>query len=171
MTIALGPSTTDRLKLLPLATPQLEQFHALVTDPDVRRYMMDGKILPQEWSEREIAASQARFAAGALGLWLAYLRDEGDEPIGFCGFLPLPEMGLGAELVYALRAAHAGRGCATEMAEAMIATARAHGVATIAASVDAVNAASVHILEKLGFRRTEIRRGEFGDLFVMQRAL
>jgi RimJ/RimL family protein N-acetyltransferase len=160
-----GPLVTARLTLTPLAPADLPVFHGLVTDAHVRRFMMDGQVLPESWAAARIDASVARFAAGGVGLWLARRRDDGGA-IGFCGFLELPDTGLGAELAYALRAEVAGAGLATEMAVAMIGAARAAGAAPIAASVDAVNAASVRILEKLGFRRTETRAGAFGDLYI-----
>jgi ribosomal-protein-alanine N-acetyltransferase len=79
----------------------------------------------------------------------------------------LPDVHDAPELVYALRAPFTGRGYATEMARAAVAEARAlRAFGEILASVDAVNAASVRVLEKLGFQRTEIRPGAFGDMLL-----
>jgi RimJ/RimL family protein N-acetyltransferase len=159
-----GPITTDRLTLTPLAAGDLAAFHALTTDPHVRRYLMDGEVLPVAWASEQIAASSARFERGALGLWLA--RPIGAEtPIGFCGFLALPGTGLDNEQVYALAEAHTGRGLATEMARAMIARAPRQA-GPISASVDAVNTASVRILEKLGFLQVDTRPGAFGPMLI-----
>jgi [ribosomal protein S5]-alanine N-acetyltransferase len=163
------PLLTPRLTLTPLAAEQLAAFHALVTDPHIRRYMMDGEVLPLEWSAGQIAASTARFQAGSVGLWLAHLRERAGDAIGFCGFTALPGTELANELVYALRQDSSGAGLATEMAGAMIAHARAQpGFGPISASVDAVNAASVRTLEKLGFRRTGTRPGAFGDMLLFE---
>jgi [ribosomal protein S5]-alanine N-acetyltransferase len=159
---------TARLAFTPLTAEQLLAFHDLVTDPHIRRYMMDGQILSREWAAEQIAASLVRFEASGTGLWLASVREGGGSPIGFCGFMTASAAGLGPELVYALREASTGAGLATEMAQAMIAHARAQpGFEQISASVDAVNARSVRILEKLGFRRVEIRQGAFGDMLVL----
>ena len=52
------------------------------------------------------------------------------------------------------------------MARAAIADARARGgFSEIIAAVDAVNAASVRVLEKLGFERVTTLQGSFGDMF------
>jgi RimJ/RimL family protein N-acetyltransferase len=159
-----APLLTKRLALSPLAADHLATFHALVTDPHVRRYLMDGEVQPVEWASSQIATSVARFEAGGAGLWLAH---ESGQPIGFCGFMALPGTGLGNELVYALREDGSGRGLATAMAAAVIGYARARsGFGPITASVDAVNAGSVRILEKLGFRRTDTRPGAFGEMLI-----
>lgn len=59
-----------------------------------------------------------------------------------------------------------GRGYATEMAGAAIEEARRHGCAEIVAGVDEVNAASLRVLEKLGFERTATLQGAFGHMLV-----
>jgi hypothetical protein len=56
-----------------------------------------------------------------------------------------------------------------EMARASIAEARRHeGFAPIIASVDEVNAASLRILEKLGFKRITTLQGAFGNMFLLR---
>jgi RimJ/RimL family protein N-acetyltransferase len=156
---------SERLTYRPLEPADLEAFSALVQDEHVRRYMMDGQIFPPEWSAAHIRASQELFDRLGVGLWLAHDRAT-TELVGFCGFLVLPEVHAAPELVYALRARFTGRGLATEMARASIAEAleRKAFPDGIVASVDAVNAASVRILEKLGFERIETRPGAFGDM-------
>ena len=60
-------------------------------------------------------------------------------------------------------------GYATEMAGATIAEARRHsGFDTIVASVDEVNAASMRVLEKLGFRRVSTHLGSFGKVVLFR---
>jgi RimJ/RimL family protein N-acetyltransferase len=162
--------TTGRLRLAPLREAQLDVFHGLVTDPHVRRYLMDGQVLPREWSREQIDATSRDFAAHGVGLWLA--RDRALAPsdpramIGFAGCLRLPGTGLGWELVYALREAHTGRGLACEMARGVIERARSVGLEQVEASVDAVNLASVRILERLGFALVERGAGAFGELRI-----
>jgi RimJ/RimL family protein N-acetyltransferase len=155
-----------RLRYEPLAPAQLGAFHALVVDPHVRRYLMDGNVFPPQWSAERIADSEALFARRGVGLWLA--RDEvADDWVGFCGFMEIPTIHPDPQLVYALVAQSTGKGYATEMARAAIAHARAQGgFAEVFASVDAVNAASVRVLDKLGFARIATGEGAFGDLFV-----
>ena len=137
-------------------------------DEHIRRYMMDGRIFPPEWSAGHIRASQALFDRLSVGLWLAHDRTTG-ALVGFCGYLVLPEVHATPELLYALRAPFTGRGLATEMARACIAEAvKRKAFTEILASVDAINAASVRVLEKLGFERVAIRPGAFGDMLMLR---
>jgi RimJ/RimL family protein N-acetyltransferase len=55
------------------------------------------------------------------------------------------------------------------MARAAIAHARARaGFERIVAAVDAVNVASLRVLEKLSFERIATRQGAFGDVLVLR---
>lgn len=54
------------------------------------------------------------------------------------------------------------------MARTSVVEARRHaGFDTIVAGVDEVNVASVRVLEKLGFRRSAVHPGSFGNAFLM----
>jgi len=66
--------------------PALDDFHRLVQDEHVRRYLMDGQIFPREWSEQRIIESAALFDRRGVGLWLVHDNESG-EIVGFCGFL------------------------------------------------------------------------------------
>jgi RimJ/RimL family protein N-acetyltransferase len=157
---------SERLEYRPVTPASLDDFHTLVQDDHVRRYLMDGELLPREWSEQCVRESTGLFERRGVGLWLAHQRDTG-EVVGFCGFLALPSMQQ-PQLVYAMFERYTGRGYATEMARAAIAEARRHsGFSTIVASVDEANVASVRVLEKLGFRRTASRPGAFGDVIEL----
>jgi [ribosomal protein S5]-alanine N-acetyltransferase len=158
---------SERLAYRPLTTDQLSDFHALVQDDHVRRYMMDGNLFPREWSEERIRESADLFERRGVGLWLTRVKPNG-ELAGFCGFLELPSLHPEPQLVYALRQPFTGRGLATEMALASIAEARRHpGFETIVAGVDEVNTASVRILQKLGFRTRTSVPGALGSTLVM----
>jgi RimJ/RimL family protein N-acetyltransferase len=64
-----------------------------------------------------------------------------------------------------------GRGFATEMARAAVAQARTEpGFAEIEADVDEINAASVRVLEKLGFARIAVQQGAFGNRLLLRLA-
>lgn len=127
---------------------------------------MDDQLFPREWSEQRVGESIARFDRRGVGLWLAYEKESG-ELAGFCGFLEIPSIHPEPQLVYALFEGFTGRGYATEMAAASIAEARRHpSFSTAVAGVDEVNAASVRVLEKLGFRRVTTHPGRFGNMFL-----
>ena len=158
---------SERLEYRPVTAATLDDFLRLVQDDHVRRYLMDGELLPREWSEQRLRDSTDLFERCGVGLWLAHQRETG-EVVGFCGFLDIPSMHPRPELVYALFERYTGQGYATEMARASIAEARRHSsFNTIVASVDEANVASVRVLEKLGFRRTSRHPGAFGDVLVL----
>jgi RimJ/RimL family protein N-acetyltransferase len=161
---------SERLIYRPLADESLDDFHRLVQDNHVRRYLMDGELFPREWSENRVRDSIDLFARRGVGLWLAHARDTG-EVIGFCGFLEAPSIAPEPQLVYAVFERYTQKGYATEMARAAIAEARRQpAFQTIVASVDAVNVASVHVLEKLGFETVGTHPGRFGGVLVLNLA-
>jgi RimJ/RimL family protein N-acetyltransferase len=158
---------SERLRYHPAGPADLDVFHRLVQDEHVRRYMMDGNLFPREWSAEHIRASQALFERRGVGTWLAY--DKGtNELVGFCGFGSVPGRP-DPHLMYAMFERFTGRGFATEMARASIAQARTRpGFAEIVADVDEINAASVRVLEKLGFERVAVHQGAFGNLILLR---
>ena len=48
---------TDRLTLTPFAPAMLWELRRIFTDADVRRYLMDDKVVPLEWVADAIATS------------------------------------------------------------------------------------------------------------------
>ena len=158
---------SDRLVYDPLTPGALDDFHALVQDEHVRRYLMDGELFPREWSADRIRDSVDLFRRRGVGLWLARAAHSG-ERIGFCGFLEIPAMNPEPQLVYAMFERFTGKGYASEMARASIEEARRHaGFERIYAGVDEVNRRSVRVLEKLGFRVAGTRDGRFGNVLEM----
>jgi ribosomal-protein-alanine N-acetyltransferase len=158
--------TSPRLAYEPVRLDTLDAFHALIEDAHVRRYLMDGEVMPRAWSEDRVRDSIALFERRGVGLWLA--RDTDSNALaGFGGFLVIPSIDPEPQLVYALLEPFTGKGYATEMARALIADARTlRGFTEIVAAVDAANAASSRVLEKLGFTRTGTFQGTFGDAFT-----
>ena len=141
-------------------------FHALVTDDHVRRYLLDGELMPRAWAVDEIAASERLFMVQRVGLWLV---SDDDGVLGFCGFRVYNELEPHPHLLYAVLPRGTGRGLATEMTGAMIAFADEVGFAPLRASVDEINAASVRVLENTGFRLRETVRGAFGAMRIYER--
>lgn len=151
--------TSPRLAYRRLGAADLDPFHAIATDEYVRRYLLDGQVVPREWADDELGASDRLFESAGVGLWLVA---DGDDVIGFAGFRVFPELEAAPQLLYALLERATGRGLATEIAAALIGHAREVGLEPIVAAVDEVNAASVRVLEKVGFRRRGERDGAFG---------
>lgn len=171
---AVLPFQSSRLSYVPLDSAALDspgsvkRFHAVVVDAHVRRYLMDGQVMPEEWSREAVVASADLFRRRDVGLWLAYEAGKaGGEPLGFCGFAEFPEIQPEPQLLYALREGAQGRGYATEMGEALVARAwAAGGFERIFAAVDEPNAASIRVLEKLGFLEERRFPGSFGAAIV-----
>lgn len=159
---------SERLTYQRVSAANLDDFHALIQDPHVLRYLCDGNVFPREWSQERVGDSGALFESRGVGLWLARDNSTG-ELLGFCGFLVFPSLSLEPQLVYAMFERWTGHGYATEMARAAIAEARRHpGFETILAGVDTVNEKSVRVLQKLGFHQIASHPGAFGETLLMR---
>jgi ribosomal-protein-alanine N-acetyltransferase len=152
---------TERLTLRPLGRGDAGALHALWSAPGVVRFLWDGKAIPFEQTEDILARSERLFAESGYGLWGAWARD-GDQLVGFAGlwfFRDPPEL----ELIYGVADDLCGQGIATEAAAAVLEHAIEElGMDVIRASTDAPNTASMHVLDKLGFRF--VRRGRVNGL-------
>lgn len=150
-------------------------LHAIITDDHVKRYLCDGQTLPPEWAVETIAASDRLLETRGVGLWLVFESVvDARMPIGFCGFATFEgfeAFGGEPQLIYALPERYAGKGYATEAAEAAIRYAREHaGFTEIVAAVDEPNGASIRVLEKLGFERCGEVPGAFGAMLLFRLA-
>jgi ribosomal-protein-alanine N-acetyltransferase len=145
---------TRRLRLAPVGEEDVARLHALLTHPDVRRYLMDDRIVDREWVFDVVQASRRSFADEGVGLWRLEARSDG----AFVGIAGL-RVTLGArepQLLYALEPTRWGQGFATEASRAVI----EHVFAELEwkellASTDPPNHASIRVLERLGMRFLE----------------
>jgi RimJ/RimL family protein N-acetyltransferase len=146
---------TARLLLRPVVPGDVDALHALLTDPAVRRHLLDGETVSRDFVARSIADSQAAFARIGCGLYAVHEADQeplpGQRPLlGLCGF-HLSGMPPERQLVYALAPAAWGQGYASEAVRAVIARARALRFKAIVATTDADNTASIAVLRACGF--------------------
>ncbi len=161
--------TSDRLSWRPISTDDLLDFHRLIADPHVRRYLCDGQALDRAWCAEQITAAQALAEARGLTLWLLRLADDGP-PVGFAGFKVFDEMGPAPQLLYAFVESVTGRGLATEAVRALIPVAVAAGLDPITAAVDGPNVASLRVLAKAGFAQVRTTdEGAFGSTVHLER--
>ena len=155
--------TSERLTFRRLRATDVDAFHLLVTDPHIRRFMMDGQTMAREWTQRAVAASDDLFETHGVGLWLVFEMVDTQRTVGFCGFRVFDALGDEPKLLYAFPEPQTGKGFATEVARALVEYAsRAAGFAEVCAAVDRPNRASIRVLEKVGFRRD----GEVPGAFV-----
>jgi len=140
-----------RLRLDPWAQHEVDAVHALLTDPGMRRFLLDGEIIAREQAATFIAAHLALAAERRVGTWALRL-EPGGAMIGFCGLRPAPELGE-LELLYGLLPAHWNQGLATEAARAVLQHLwRATTVERVFARADAPNRRSVAVMQRVGMQ-------------------
>jgi ribosomal-protein-alanine N-acetyltransferase len=152
---------TPRLRFRPHHPEDLEPYCAMEMDPEVRRYV-GGYPRTREAAEAKFR-NALNAAPSRLSLWATILKSEATT-IGRCGLYPHIEnhhtVPNEAVLAFYLARPFWGQGLATEAAAAFI----SYGfsdlhLARIVAKVDARNAASLHILDKLAFTLTRTEPG------------
>lgn len=151
MTVAVAFST-ERLDAEPLSLAAHEaELAALHADERVMRTMGGSTATPEEsraWIERNLRHGQEP----GLGIFVFRERESG----AFVGRGAIRRIEIGGgeevEVGYAVAADLWGRGLATEMAEALVAHAEGRGLHGLVAYTEPTNAASLRVMEKVGFR-------------------
>lgn len=152
---------TPRLRLRPSREEDLSALHALWTEPEVRRYLWDGEVIPRERAMEILAKSEESFRRRGFGIWAAFVVGEP----GLAGFAGLRVVGgtEEVEILYGLHPRVWGLGLATEAADALIAHAFARAWAQcIWARADAPNEASVAVMKRLGMKPSPSPGSESG---------
>ena len=155
---------SERVILLPVKGEELERLHAIFTEPEVRRYLLDDQVVPADWVSQEIERSEALFAELGCGLWS--IREKSGAGIagfvGLCHFFEPPEL----QLVYGLHPSRWGVGLATEAARAVLDYVFVRlGFQEVAAATDIPNDASVRVMKRLGMVfDMEMAEGEAGTV-------
>jgi RimJ/RimL family protein N-acetyltransferase len=148
---------TERLTLSPATAGDLDALLALWTDPDVRRYLWDDRVVSRD-EAAEVLDDCIAISEDGLGLWIVRAGDE-DAVAGCVGLRPTPEPGV--EPLAAFHPRYWGRGYATEALRALLDYAFGTlGFRWLTAIVDEPNEASARLVERLGFRRTEMAMGQ-----------
>jgi [ribosomal protein S5]-alanine N-acetyltransferase len=166
-----GPELrTTRLHLRPLKSSDLAALHRHWTEPQVRRFLWDGRIIDVAQVEEVIQTSVRLFRHDGAGLWS--LRRRKDPKllgcIGFWYFHEPPQR----EILFSLSPSCWGRGFAYEAACAVVEYAL--GVLEwpqVQGSADAPNEPSLHLLRKLGMQWSGEVAGYFGaiEIYVLTR--
>lgn len=150
----------------PVNAAHVQALHALLVDPHVRRYLLDGAEVDEDFAAEVIRDSEALFESRGVGLWLL---SDGGAPFGFVGFRVFEDLSPEPQLLYGLVEAETGKGRASEAAAWAIERALEAGFEAIEAAVDSPNLASVRVLDKLGFALTRRQPGPFGETLFFER--
>ena len=164
------PIETERLLLRPFRADDLDAFCAIHAHPDVVRYLyFDSPTREAARIMLEKRMRQVEIQREGDKLLLA-LELRGGAVIGDVSLTWLSEEHRQGEIGFALHADHQGKGLAREAAEAMLHLGFEElGLHRILGRLDARNAASAKLLERLGMRReahiveNEFVKGEWTD--------
>jgi RimJ/RimL family protein N-acetyltransferase len=146
------PLETERLVLRPYNDGDLENLHAVYSQPEVARWLYYGPSTLEE-SRAKLAR---KIAGGELteenGLCAAVQLRDGTyvgDAVLFYGSVEHKTVEVG----FAFDPRHQGKGYATETARALLDWAFSRGFHRVVGRLEARNAASARVLEKLGMRR------------------
>lgn len=157
---------TPRLVARRIAASDIDSMLAVYGDPDVVRYVADGKPLDRARCEQWIEITLRNYATRGYGM-VALVGQTNSSVIGFCGLVH-PAGQAEPEIKYALRRDCWGKGFATEAAIGLLGYARRLTLPRVIATTDPENASSHRVLLKAGMGRGELRRnddGSFTQLF------
>jgi RimJ/RimL family protein N-acetyltransferase len=147
--------TTPRLLLRRYRDDDIEALAEMNVDPEVMRYIGDGRPLDRAATAAMMAAQRAHWERHGFGRWAVERRSD-RALIGFCGVGYLPHLTASPEFGWRLARSAWGQGYATEAAIA----ARDHAFAVIGLDhlvslSHPLNAASHRVMEKLGMHRVD----------------
>ncbi len=146
---------TARLRLRPLVVDDAAALHPTLADPRAMTW----------WSRPPLVSLEETrdyLATGAMTEWRAWAitRADDDAAIGWVSAGEKRQGGV-SEIGYLLAREHWGQGLATEAVTAVIDRLFAEGQRRVFADTDPDNAASIALLERLGFRREGLLRAEW----------
>ncbi|SDQ54808.1 Protein N-acetyltransferase, RimJ/RimL family [Pseudoxanthomonas sp. CF385] len=156
--VPLVPGTlvaeTPRLRLRAMADDRAEDAALMLTllnEPSFIRNIADRGVRTLEQASAYLRQGAMRsYAEHGLGMYVIERKDTG-ELIGNCGLVRREGLD-GPDIGYALLPAHVGYGLAEEAARAVMADARDRlRLCRLLAIVNPDNAASIRLLQKLGF--------------------
>jgi RimJ/RimL family protein N-acetyltransferase len=144
---------TPRLLLRRWRSDDLDGLAAVNAQPDVMRYIHDGRTLDRAATAERLAVYRRHWDEHGFGLYAVQVKETG-ELAGFTGLaVPtfLPEIMPAVEIGWRLGRANWGQGLATEAARAVVAHARAGLGLRRLVSIHVVgNEASARVMVKLG---------------------
>lgn len=143
--------TARRLIGRHLHASDVDALFEVYGDAEAMRWVGDGEPLTREQCVEWVMVSERNYRTRGYGM-SALVEHETGEVIGFCGLVH-PAGQADAELKYAFKRSHWGRGFATEGAAAMLTYAQESlGLRYVIATTAPENLASQRVLNKAGMR-------------------
>lgn len=143
----------SRVSLRWLTRDDVDALYAIFSDPDVTRYWSRPPMAGRAEAEQLLAEIGENFQSRTHYQWGIALRVDGPV-IGTCTLFHMDEGNRRAELGYALNRKYWGQGYIQEALRALVGYAfDTLGLHRLEADVDPRNAASIRVLERLGFTK------------------
>lgn len=162
---------TQRLALKPILESECSTLHMIFTDPYVRKYLFDDKILPLQQVDEMLKQSRTHFEEEKFGLWFIRINGE-SEVIGFVGLWYFFDEEQ-PQLIYAMLPKALKKGYATEAATRILEYCFDElGYEYLLASCDQPNLESQKVAKRLGMRRLEekIVNGNPVVFFILEKS-
>ena len=168
------PIATERLLLRPFESDDYEPLLAILSNPEVMRFLESGPEGPDE-VRASLETKLNRTALRREGDWLqlAVVPREGGTMVGFVTLIWVSREHRQGEIGFIFHPDHHGRGYATEATEAVLPLAfDGLDLHRVIGRCDARNLASARLLERLGMRReahlieNEVIKGAWTDELV-----
>jgi RimJ/RimL family protein N-acetyltransferase len=148
----------QRVQLRMLRAADVPQLYAQFSDPKVMRYWSRSPLMRIEEAQSLFEELDRGVGSGEFAQW-AIARRSDDLMIGSCALFAYQQAHRRAALGYALASAHWGHGFAQEALRLVLDHAfNVLDLHRLEADVDPRNAASIRLLEKLGFVREGVLR-------------
>lgn len=109
---------TARLRLRMFRREDCDALSAITRDPDVMRFIGEGRPLTREETEANLATIISAFRRRGFGRW-AVTKKDGGPLVGYCGLSRSVDE-VGVELAYLFTHSEWGKGLATEAAAATL---------------------------------------------------
>lgn len=149
---------THRLLLIPLLPENINNLHNLWTLPEVRKYLWDDEIIPEEQTISILEENLKLFNTEKIGIWGIYPLNYPvnlDKLIGFCGFWYFHQPAE-LQIIYGLHPDYWQKGFAIEAGKTILKYGfEIKKFPSIIGSTDKPNLASIKVMEKIGMKFQE----------------
>lgn len=153
---------TERLVVRQFGSSDVDELHAVCSDPEVVRFVDVGEPLPRDQCELWIERSLANYESRGYGA-AAVIERESGRFIGYAGIVHAPDR-TEPEIIYAFEKAAWGRGLASELVPPLVHFGLVDcRLPLLLATIAAENTPSRRVVEKCGFRLRELEANADGS--------